>query len=223
MGFLQYKKISFTRTNDNESLDAKHNPNKLSYDTKPKIIHQETDDMTITTPENKKSKSPTIIPGFGNWSFSLFYDETDLSITPLMSSGTTTYDKVVDKIEELKKHLLDIVPSEHKSAQIKVKFGSIEFLGNCTSFKVDYIDFDITGEPLSAEINLQFLEEPNAADVQSPDITHLITIKEGDHMANIVKKIYGSPIYVTDVARANNLTSFRGIESGSKLYFPPLQ
>ena len=97
MGFLQYKKISFTRTNDNESLDAKHNPNKLSYDTKPKIIHQETDDMTITTPENKKSKSPTIIPGFGNWSFSLFYDETDLSITPLMSSGTTTYDKVVDK------------------------------------------------------------------------------------------------------------------------------
>jgi len=118
---------------------------------------------------------------------------------------------------------LDIVPSEHKSAQLKVKFGSIEFLGNCTSFKVDYIDFDITGEPLTAEVNLQFLEEPDAADVQSPDITHLITVKEGDHISNIVKKIYGSPIYVTDVARANNLTSFRGIESGSKLYFPPLQ
>lgn len=223
MGSLQYKKISFTRTADSESLDAKHNPNQLSYNTSPMVVGQDTDDISITTPENKAAKKPSVKPAPGTWSFNLFYDESILDLAPFMEGTPALYDKVVDKIDKLKSHLLDVVASEHESAEIKVKFGSIEFLGHCTSFKVDYIDFDLTGEPLSAEVSLSFQEEPDAADVQSPDITHLITIKEGDHMTNIAKKIYGSPIYVTDVARANNLTSFRGIESGSKLYFPPLQ
>lgn len=222
MSFLQFKKISFTRTNDNESLEAKYNPNSLSYNTK-QIIVQNNLDTTITTPENKKSKAPTIKPDFGTWSFSLFYDESAIDLAPFMAGMPVIYEKVVDKIKKLKKHLLDIVPSEHESAQVKVKFGSIEFIGNCTSFKVEYIDFDLAGEPLSAEVNLEFHEEPEAADVQSPDVTHLITINEGDHMTKLTQKIYGSPNYITAVARANNLHSFRGIEPGSKLYFPPLQ
>ena len=223
MGSLQFKKISFTRTADSVSLDAKHNPNQISYSTTPTLTGLDTDDTSITTPENKEAKKPSVKPAPGTWGFNLFYDESIVDLAPFMTGLPVAYEKVVDKIKNLRSHLLDVVASEHESAEITVKFGSIEFVGHCTSFKVDYIDFDLTGEPLSAEVSLSFQEEPDAADVQSPDITHLITIKEGDHMANIVKKIYGSPIYVTDVARANNLTSFRGIESGSKLYFPPLQ
>ena len=223
MGSLQFKKISFTRTADSVSLDAKHNPNQISYSTTPTLTGLDTDDTSITTPENKEAKKPSVKPAPGTWGFNLFYDESIVDLAPFMTGLPVAYEKVVDKIKNLRSHLIDLVASEHKNAEIRVKFGSIEFVGYCTSFKVDYIDFDLTGEPLSAEVSLSFQEEPDAADVQSPDITHLITIKEGDHMTNIVKKIYGSPIYVTDVARANNLTSFRGIESGSKLYFPPLQ
>jgi hypothetical protein len=222
MSFLQFKKISFTRTSDNVSLEAKHNPNNLRYNTK-QVVIQNTDDTTITTPANQKSKAPTIKPDYGTWSFGLFYDESAADLSPFMAGMPVKYDKVVDKITTLKKHLLDIVPSEHESAQIKVKFGSIEFVGSCTSFNVEYIDFDLSGEPLSAEVNLEFHEEPEAADLQSPDITHLITLKDGDHMTNVSRKIYGSPNYITEVAKANNLNSFRGIEPGSKLYFPPLQ
>jgi len=223
MGLLQFKKISFTRTADSESLDAKHNPNKLSYNTSPQIVGQDTDDISITTPENQAAKKPSVKPAPGTWSFNLFYDESILDLAPFMAGTPILYEKVVDKIDKLKSHLLDIVASEHESAEIKVKFGSIEFLGHCTSFKVDYIDFDLTGEPLSAEVSLSFQEEPIAADVQSPDITHLITIKDGDHMSSVAKKIYGSPNYVFEVAKANKLNSFRGIEPGSKLYFPPIQ
>ena len=223
MGSLQFKKISFTRTADSVSLDAKHNPNQISYSNTPTVTRIDLYDPSINTHENNEAKKPSVKPAPGTWGFNLFYDESIVDLAPFMTGLPVAYEKVVDKIKNLRSHLLDVVASEHESAEITVKFGSIEFVGHCTSFKVDYIDFDLTGEPLSAEVSLSFQEEPDAADVQSPDITHLITIKEGDHMTNIVKKIYGSPIYVTDVARANNLTSFRGIEAGSKLYFPPLQ
>jgi hypothetical protein len=223
MSLMEFKNISFTRVADNTIIKAKYNPNKLEYSTTPTIIREDEDDVSITTVDNEEAKKPNVRPSYGTWSFELFYDESEPELSPLIKGVPVTYEKIVDKIAALRTHLLDVVPSEHESAEIQVKFGSIEFTAFCTSFSATYNDFDISGEPLTAEVKLSFQEEPPTADVQSPDITHLITFRDGDHLSKIAKKIYGSTDYITQVAQVNKLHSFRGLDPGVKLYFPPLQ
>jgi nucleoid-associated protein YgaU len=59
------------------------------------------------------------------------------------------------------------------------------------------------------------------ANLLSPDLTHLHTVKAGDTLYNLCQAMYESPRYVQAVARANNLTNFRQLQVGQTLIFPP--
>ena len=58
---------------------------------------------------------------------------------------------------------------------------------------------------------------------QSPDMSRLITVKEGETLPYLCHKIYGDSRLVLQVARFNNLGGFRNIPAGTEAVFPPLK
>ena len=205
--------IKFTDS-DQASILAKYNPNLISYDAS---VNYQEGGKALGSEENQSNTKYTG-SNAPSWKFVVIYDDS--------TSESAT---VVTSVKALREKLIGVVGAKHEPYKIKVEFGSIIFNGVCKNFRTKYTGFDLDGEPLSATIDLTFMELPTAAtqaagtDQQSPDITHLITFNEGDHLTTISSKIYGSSAYVLQVAKANNLDSFRGIEHGKNIYFPPLQ
>ena len=91
-----------------------------------------------------------------------------------------------------------------------------------------YTLFKPSGYPLRAKVALSFVEAVSKAESEllsnrsSPDLTHLIEVRDGDTLPLLCKSIYGDPGYYLDIARFNNLTDFRNLKPGTKLSFPPL-
>ena len=56
----------------------------------------------------------------------------------------------------------------------------------------------------------------------SPDLTHLRTVTEGENLPLMAQEIYRDPKHYFEVAKANDLDSFRKIDSGQQLQFPPI-
>jgi nucleoid-associated protein YgaU len=58
---------------------------------------------------------------------------------------------------------------------------------------------------------------------QSPDVSHMVEVMEGDTLPSLCKKIYDNPNYYVEIAKINQLKSVRNLKVGQKLYFPPLK
>lgn len=117
----------------------------------------------------------------------------------------------------------------HRVNYLKITYGSIEFFCQLQSMKTDYTLFSSSGSPLRAKVSLSFKEycpqkEKEAeAKKQSPDMTHVKTVREGDSLLAMCREIYGKMDYYLQVAEINGLSNFRELEVGSQLVFPPLQ
>ena len=85
-----------------------------------------------------------------------------------------------------------------------------------------------SGTPLRADAKVTFKEylSPEAikllANKNSPDLTHIRTVKAGDHLPLMCYHIYGHSKHYVEVAAINNLTDFRALEPGTQIVFPPL-
>ena len=117
----------------------------------------------------------------------------------------------------------------HSPRYLRVSWGSFTFDCVLKSVEVTYTLFKPDGFPLRAKISATFSETVDdvkrvaAADPNSPDLTHHRTVKKGDNLPLMVSDIYGDPRYYAEVARVNNLSSFRNLEVGTILRFPPLK
>jgi len=50
-----------------------------------------------------------------------------------------------------------------------------------------------------------------------------VRVKEGDKLPLMTFRIYGDSRYYLEVAKINNITNFRKLMVGSKIFFPPIQ
>jgi nucleoid-associated protein YgaU len=69
------------------------------------------------------------------------------------------------------------------------------------------------------EDNLRVAMENNS----SPDLTHVREVKKGDTLPLMTFRIYGDSKYYLEVAKANNITNFRKLEVGQRIFFPPIE
>ena len=93
---------------------------------------------------------------------------------------------------------------------------------------VEFKLFNPDGTPIRAvakakfqefvEDDLRVAKENN----QSPDLTHLRTVKAGDTLPLMSFRIYGDSKYYLEVAKANNIHNFRSLITGQQLFFPPI-
>lgn len=146
-----------------------------------------------------------------------------------MVEGTKENDRVYEKIKEMENLLYVYNTDGHQPSYVMIQYVELLFRGQVRKMDVDYTLFGYDGIPLRATVDLTFIgsrsseEERRKFSRQSPDMSRLITVREGETLPYLCHRIYGDSLLVREVARFNDMDSFRNIPAGTQLLFPPLK
>ena len=117
----------------------------------------------------------------------------------------------------------------HRPNFVKVQWGkSLVFKGVLKSMDTSYTLFKPDGSPLRAKLSLGFSEYISPQSVEeldakkSPDITHLISVVDGNTLPQLCEETWNDDSYYIQVAQYNELNKFRNLKGGQKLIFPPI-
>ena len=118
----------------------------------------------------------------------------------------------------------------HQPNRLKINWGE-HLVFDCVLSGVDinYTLFKPDGTPIRAKLSatfLNYIEEEKRVkeqDNNSPYLTHVFPLRGGETLAYKAYEIYGATNYYLQVARANELTSFRNVQEGRELVFPPIE
>ncbi|WP_296426447.1 peptidoglycan-binding protein [Yoonia sp.] len=157
-------------------------------------------------------------------SFSLTLDGT--GVVP--DAADTT---VAEQIAKLRSIAYAYSGEEHEPDAVQVDWGDelSAFQARLTSLEIDYSLFDPDGAPLRATMKLEFIEALTEAQValeannQSPDLTHIVRVREGDTLPLLCERIYKDVSKYLEIARFNDLDSFRSLTPDTLLRFPPMR
>lgn len=135
------------------------------------------------------------------------------------------------QITLFKNYCYNVAGSTHRPYFIKIYYGTedITFSGVLQTLDIDYKLFTPEGKPLRAIAHMGLISSLNPidaallADMQSPDITHQKTFKAGTHFTILSNDTYKDVNRYIDVAKANRMLSFRKIENGRVINFPPIK
>ncbi|MBC5612077.1 MULTISPECIES: hypothetical protein [Bacteroides] len=131
-------------------------------------------------------------------------------------------------INDLSETVYQYIGTVHQPGFVKVIWGELNFQGRLQQMDIKYTMFDPNGAPLRATVQLKLIRYTDVKTFRlqmsnsSPDLSHVVTVKDGDTLPDLCRKIYDNTAYCTEVARINGLTGFRYIEPGTQLLFPPL-
>lgn len=157
-----------------------------------------------------------------------FYFECLLDTTNAMENDTEKQ-PVHDVVDALEQRLYDYNTEGHRPSFVKVEYGDITFFGQLKTLETEYTLFDADGIPLRAELKVTLTgycsqkEEKSHFSKRSPDVSRIVTLKEGQTLAALCYEIYGDPLLVGQVARINNLNGYRNIPAGTKILMPMLR
>ncbi|WP_187428041.1 hypothetical protein ROLI_001570 [Roseobacter fucihabitans] len=160
-------------------------------------------------------------------------EKLDFSIT-LDGTGvvaSTRDTTVADQITKLRDIAYDYDGDTHEPNPVKVVWGEglDAFFGRLTSLSVEYTLFHPDGAALRAKITLAFVEaiteaqEAREAGRNSPDMTHMVRVRQGDTLPLLCQQIYSDASRYLEVARLNNLDGFRTLVPNTLLRFPPVR
>ncbi|MDO5968962.1 LysM peptidoglycan-binding domain-containing protein [Flavivirga aquimarina] len=161
-------------------------------------------------------------------SFDIYFDATGAIKSGSLASFKTQT-SVDDQIKTFKDVCFTYNGSIHESNYLIISWGTLVFKCKLTSLNISYTLFKNDGTPLRAKITAAFEEAidegliAKEANNQSPDLTHLVEIKEGDTLPLICYRIYGDSSYYMEVAAYNNILNFRDLTPGTKIYLPPIK
>lgn len=136
---------------------------------------------------------------------------------------------VHDTVDEIEARLYDYNAEGHRPSFVKVEYGDITFFSQLKTLDTEYTLFDKDGLPLRAELKVTLTgycsqkEEKKHFSKHSPDVSRLVTLKEGQTLAALCYEIYGDALLVGQVARFNNLNGYRSIPAGTELLMPMLK
>lgn len=141
---------------------------------------------------------------------------------------------VAEDLQRFREVLIDYKGDAHEPRHFKLVWGGGLsnkgiFKGRVTEVSITYKLFSPDGKPLRAVAKVKFkasIEELKRAakeNKQSPDLTHLRTVKAGDTLPLLCYRIYGDSKYYLQVAHINQLSNFRRLVPGQQLVFPPIE
>ena len=161
-------------------------------------------------------------------SFDLVFDATGVVPSPIAGKPDAPADGVVGMIARFKTLALYVNSSTHSPNFIKLSWAQLQFQCRLQNLTITYTLFRPDGTPLRAKLAVSFLgftsEQQLAQEsaLASPDMTHIVTVVAGDSLPTLCYRIYGSSLYYLRVAELNKLNTFRRLEPGTQLMFPPL-
>ncbi len=166
----------------------------------------------------------------GDLSFQFILDGTGVNFSGAEKLARVLSGESVKKqIAKFKKLCLEMNGDIHQPNFLKISWGDFKFSCRLMSLDITYKLFDEAGDPIRAELAVKFVKDKSAKTIlleagkNSPDLTHVRTVKSGDTLPLLCKEIYGSSAHYLRVARDNDLDDFRNLIPGQKLKFPPLE
>lgn len=139
-------------------------------------------------------------------------------------AGTSS---VTQLVTELRAVAYDYVSSEKDAPVVYVSWGPFARYARLDSLSIDYTLFKPSGEPLRAKVSIGFRGYRSSAEITFEDQKEaseqptMVTVEAGDTLPNLCQRLYGDPNHYLEIARINNLNSFRDLEPGKVLTFPP--
>lgn len=184
----------------------------------------------IVYDKKKAQGQPSVDPRFSavdaeTVSFALLFDGTGAVPLP---TGAQRVD-VKTQLDQLNSVVYKYDGTKHEPGRVRLLWGTLIFFGRMESLSTHYTLFKPSGDPLRAKVDLSFVgamsksESSLVSNLSSPDLTHLVEVRQGDTLPLLCNRIYGDPGYYLDVARFNGLTDFRALAPGQRLRFPPLE
>lgn len=198
------------------------NPSELSINVGQKEEERKEDSLAEGTAITSKA------PIFLQRTLSLSFTLDNTGAVPNEPSGMGMFfGTLADSIKSLEKLTVEPVASTHRPPFVRVSWGlgDISIFGICKSFKYDYTFFDSLGVPLRAKVSMevQDFDTDGSPLFQSPDITKMPTVKEGDSIVKLSEEFYDDKKYYIKLAEFNNLSSLRSLKEGSQIEVPPLK
>jgi len=150
--------------------------------------------------------------------------------------GTNTIDgyfnpgnlPVLAQVEKLKLAMYDINGDIHRPNFLKIFWGSLVFCAVLKTIDINYTLFNPLGIPIRAKVAISLVQHEDRelsllnSVLSSPDVTHIRDLKAGQRLDQMSNDIYNESNLVLQVAKANNLTSFRNVKAGTEITFPPI-
>lgn len=215
---VAYKDKGFSSKTGN-SFTVMVNPG--NYDAKKEIEYDEDKGLDGgNSPSYKRYKDEEM-------KFEFFLDTSGV-LVDWMDSTSSIKKPLSAQVQQLENTVYTYVGDTHEPPYLGIEWGTNHFQGRLKDLNVNYLLFTAEGEPIRAKVTLslvKFIDAKTQAlmkNKNSPDLSHLVTVKDGDTLPELCMRIYNSTAYCTDVARVNGLTGFRSLEPGLQLLFPPL-
>jgi len=213
-----YKDDKFSKKAGSGEFNSLLNPEKYQF--KYKVEYTEAQGQGTSATQPKFVRTPP-----EDLELEFLFDRTGVINGQNNASG----DGIIEDIETFKKIVFDYSGDEHKPNYVKIGWGTLLFKGTLAEMSIEFKLFGSDGTPLravaktkfkgSVEDDLRVAKENN----NSPDLTHIRTVQEGDTLPLMTFNIYGDSKYYLQVAEANELTSFRKLSTGQKIKFPPIE
>lgn len=152
-----------------------------------------------------------------------FKPDQDKNKTGIADTG------VMADIDKFKKVVYEVKGEEHRPNFLMIVWGALIFKCVLAEMDITFKLFKPDGAPIRAVIKAKFKgsieDELRVAkeNMKSPDLTHIRIVQDGDKLPLMAHTIYGDSKYYLEVARANGLTNFRKLQTGQKLFFPPIK
>ncbi|WP_111710000.1 CIS tube protein [Lutibacter citreus] len=136
---------------------------------------------------------------------------------------------IEEELEEFKKLVSGYNGDKHQTRYLRLIWGGYLLECRLTSITVQYKMFRKDGRPIRATATCKFkgtqsYEEMQAEqNQQSPDVTHQRIIEQHNKLTLLAEKTYNENQYYIDVAKANNLLTFKRLSAGQNIILPPLK
>lgn len=213
-----YKDDKFSKKVGDGEFSTLLNPEK--YTLKYKVEYTEAQGQGTSATQPKFVRS---LPE--DFEIDFLFDRTGV----IQGQDNSTGDGIIDDIQKFKKIVFDYSGDEHKPNYIMIGWGTLLFKGTLLEMSIEFKLFSPDGTPLRAVVKTKFkgsIEDDLRVAKEnnnSPDLTHIRTVKEGDTLPLMTFNIYGDSKYYLQVAAVNNLSNFRKLKVGQDIKFPPIE
>jgi len=213
-----YKDDKFSKKIGDGEFSTLLNPEK--YTLKYKVEYTEAQGQGTSATQPKFVRS---LPE--DFEIDFLFDRTGV----IQGQDNSTGDGIIDDIQKFKKIVFDYSGDEHKPNYIMIGWGTLLFKGTLLEMSIEFKLFSPDGTPLRAVVKTKFkgsIEDDLRVAKEnnnSPDLTHIRTVKEGDTLPLMTFNIYGDSKYYLQVAAVNNLSNFRKLKVGQDIKFPPIE
>lgn len=191
------------------------NPEKISWNKE--VSYNEEQAPATAAPSQKYKNTPK-----SDLSFDIIID-----CTGIVDSSRKDMATEIKKLEDV---IYTYNGEIHRPNFVIVQWGkNLLFKSVLKKIDTTYTLFKPDGSPIRAEISLGFGGYADAKTVaqqekkESPDMTHLVDVKDGDTLPGLSNRIWGDSSHYIHVARFNKLPKFRRLIANQQLVFPPLE